>query len=61
MDRGWLPAVTSAAALSVYGFAGEGGSPTLYLAAYRKPYGEVSMSKERNPPSLKFQKVFFME
>ena len=38
MDRGWLPAVTSAAALSVYGFAGEGGSPTLYLAAYRKPY-----------------------
>lgn len=39
MDRGWLPAVTSAAALSVYGFAGEGGSPTLYLAAYRKPYG----------------------
>jgi hypothetical protein len=27
MDRGWLPAVTSAAALSVYGFAGEGGSP----------------------------------
>ncbi|MEJ6671109.1 MAG: hypothetical protein QNL18_09300 [Pseudomonadales bacterium] len=39
MDRGWLPAVTSAAALSVYGFACEGGSPTLYLAAYRKPYG----------------------
>ena len=24
MDRGWLPAVTSAAALIVYGFAGEG-------------------------------------